>query len=309
MPRPTRDRHRPAHAAGGPGGVQIATRRPGGGHHGRAIAIKYALERVIALLALLALAPVFLVLAAAVRLTSPGPAFYRQRRVGLEGRVFEMLKFRSMTGSASGGVRAIEPGLAPGGVEGEDRRTRVGRCLRAMSLDELPQLLNVVRGEMALVGPRPERPGYVLQYARCVPGYAERHRVKPGITGWAQVNGLRGRTPIDERVRCDNDYIEHWSVLLEGRILALTLVEVLRMRDRDGGSAAGLAPRAAARERRRRTAAEGLVVGVRLRPPSLGVPRTGVEAGSADGGLVGGLGTRAPARVGEELGGDLWRDL
>jgi lipopolysaccharide/colanic/teichoic acid biosynthesis glycosyltransferase len=276
---------------------------------GAAVTLRYACHRAVALVALLALAPVVLLLAVAVRLSSPGPALYRQRRVGLEGRVFEMLKFRSMIDGGSDGVDAIASGLGPGGVEGEDRRTRIGRWLRATSLDELPQLLNVVRGEMALVGPRPERPGYALHYARSVPGYGARHRVKPGITGWAQVNGLRGRTPIDERVRCDNDYIEHWSALLELRILALTFVEVLRLRDRDGGSAAWAPPRPAARERRRRTAAKRLVVGVGLRPATLGIRRAAVDAESLDGALIGGLSSRAPARVAEQPGGDLWCDL
>ena len=208
--------------------MEVTTWSPGGRVGGWGIAIKYGLDRVIALVALLALSPVILVLAAAVRLSSPGPALYRQRRVGLEGKVFEMLKFRSMVRGGGVPVGTIASGLGPGGVEGEDRRTRLGRWLRATSLDELPQLFNVLRGEMALAGPRPERPGYALQYGRCIPGYAERHRVKPGITGWAQVNGLRGRTPIAERVRRDNYYIEHWSLWRDFVIMVRTVGEVAR---------------------------------------------------------------------------------
>src|SRR5205085_10576068 len=112
---------------------------------------------------------------------------------------------------------------APGGVEGEDRRTPVGRFLRSTSLDELPQLLNVLRGEMSLVGPRPERPEFVELFRQDIVRYGDRHRVKSGITGWAQVHGLRGQTSLAERVGWDNYYIAHWSLGLDVKILALTL--------------------------------------------------------------------------------------
>ncbi len=117
---------------------------------------------------------------------------------------------------------------APGGIEGDDRRTRVGALLRRLSLDELPQLLNVLRGEMSLVGPRPERPEFVRLFERNVYRYDERHRVKSGITGWSQVNGLRGKTSLSDRVEWDNYYIENWSLWLDVKILLLTLLAVPR---------------------------------------------------------------------------------
>jgi lipopolysaccharide/colanic/teichoic acid biosynthesis glycosyltransferase len=119
---------------------------------------------------------------------------------------------------------------APGGVEGDDRRTRVGMIMRALSVDELPQLANVARGDMSLVGPRPERPEFVAQFEQQVRRYGERHRVKSGITGWAQVHGLRGQTSIADRAEWDNYYIENWSLWLDLKILLLTVVAVLRVR-------------------------------------------------------------------------------
>ncbi len=125
----------------------------------------------------------------------------------------------------------LEPGLAPGGVEGTDRRTRIGRWLRDLSIDELPQLINVVRGDMSLVGPRPERPEFAAMFARDIARYDDRHRVKSGITGWAQVHGLRGQTSIADRVEWDNYYIANWSLKLDIKILLLTVAELLRFRD------------------------------------------------------------------------------
>jgi lipopolysaccharide/colanic/teichoic acid biosynthesis glycosyltransferase len=119
-------------------------------------------------------------------------------------------------------------GSAPGGVEGTDRRTLIGRVLRRCSLDELPQLINVLRGRMSLVGPRPERPEFVDLFIADVIRYGDRHRVKSGITGWAQVHGLRGQTSLADRVEWDNYYIEHWSLGLDLKVLALTLVAVFR---------------------------------------------------------------------------------
>jgi lipopolysaccharide/colanic/teichoic acid biosynthesis glycosyltransferase len=121
--------------------------------------------------------------------------------------------------------------LAPGGVEGLDRRTPIGRVLRGLSIDELPQLINVLRGDMSLVGPRPERPEYVSRFAVEVVGYENRHRVRSGITGWAQVHGLRGQTSISDRVEWDNYYILNWSLRLDFRILAMTVAEILRFRE------------------------------------------------------------------------------
>jgi lipopolysaccharide/colanic/teichoic acid biosynthesis glycosyltransferase len=123
----------------------------------------------------------------------------------------------------------LPEGLGPGGVEGVDRTTRVGRLLRATSIDELPQLINVARGEMSLVGPRPERPEFVGRFERSVYRYGDRHRVKAGITGWAQVHGLRGRTSIADRAEWDNFYIENFSLWLDVKILLLTAAAVVRM--------------------------------------------------------------------------------
>ncbi len=119
-------------------------------------------------------------------------------------------------------------GQAPGGIEGDDRRTWIGRFMRRTSLDELPQLLNVVRGEMSLVGPRPERPDYVELFVRDIDRYDERHRVRAGMTGWAQIHGLRGQTSLADRVEWDNWYIEHWSLALDLKILARTFTAALR---------------------------------------------------------------------------------
>jgi exopolysaccharide biosynthesis polyprenyl glycosylphosphotransferase len=213
------------------GGVPLLTLCPTD-PRGWQFAVKHSFDRVVGALALVALSPVMIGVAIAVRTTSPGPILFRQRRVGRDGHEFDVLKFRTMRESAAGAERFELPdGVAPGGVEGEDRRTPVGALLRRLSLDELPQLLNVVRGDMSLVGPRPERPEYVERFARDVSRYQDRHRVKSGITGWAQVNGLRGQTSIADRVEWDNYYIQNWSLRLDFRIIALTLAEVLRFRD------------------------------------------------------------------------------
>jgi exopolysaccharide biosynthesis polyprenyl glycosylphosphotransferase len=191
-------------------------------------AVKHAFDRVVAGALLLALAPLMLLLAAAVRLSSPGPVLFRQRRVGRDGRVFSVLKFRSMAGAEGDDDFTPDDGSAPGGVEGTDRRTLVGRVLRRTSLDELPQLLNVLRGDMSLVGPRPERPEFVERFESDIERYGDRHRVRAGITGWAQVHGLRGQTSIADRAEWDNFYIEHWTLGLDLKILLLTLVAVFR---------------------------------------------------------------------------------
>ncbi|HSZ14927.1 MAG TPA: exopolysaccharide biosynthesis polyprenyl glycosylphosphotransferase [Solirubrobacteraceae bacterium] len=206
---------------------------------GLQFAIKHALDRVLALTLLIAFSPVLLCAAVAVRLSSPGPAFFRQRRVGRDGKVFDFYKFRSMRveqASAQQDAQTESSALdfllggdtAPGGVEGEDRRTAVGRFLRSTSLDELPQLFNVLRGDMSLVGPRPERPEFVELFRQDIIRYGDRHRVKSGITGWAQVHGLRGQTSLAERVEWDNYYIAHWSLGLDLKILALTVVALFR---------------------------------------------------------------------------------
>jgi exopolysaccharide biosynthesis polyprenyl glycosylphosphotransferase len=201
-------------------------------------ALKHAFDRVFALVLLVVLSPVILCTALAVRLSSRGGVLFRQRRIGRNGKVFDLYKFRSMyldparVEPAGEDISALESLLggdtAPGGVEGNDRRTPIGRFLRRCSLDELPQLVNVLRGEMSLIGPRPERPEFVELFNQDIIRYDDRHRVKSGITGWAQVHGLRGQTSLAERVEWDNYYIAHWSLGLDMKIFALTLLALLR---------------------------------------------------------------------------------
>lgn len=215
--------------------------------------IKHVIDADMAALLLVLLAPLLALIAAAVWLSSRGPVLFKQQRVGEGGRGFVMLKFRSMRQPTALVRFEPRPGLAPGGVEGEDRRTAVGRVIRALSLDELPQLLNVLRGEMSLVGPRPERPHFVDRFARELPGYSQRHRVRPGITGWAQVHGCRGATSIRRRLDLDIEYIRRWSLWLDLKILALTGVVMLGMGPAD--------------DRRRAAGGEALVVGRRQPNP------------------------------------------
>lgn len=192
---------------------------------------KHAIDRGVAFLLLLLMAPVMLAIAIAVRLSSPGPVLFRQLRVGRDGREFDVLKYRTMRIDDRFSEDFEPPeGCAPGGVEGRDRRTATGRWLRGLSLDELPQLINVLRGDMSLVGPRPERPEFAARFAQDIARYEDRHRVKSGITGWAQVHGLRGQTSIADRVEWDNYYIRNWSLRLDLQIAALTVAEVLRKR-------------------------------------------------------------------------------
>jgi exopolysaccharide biosynthesis polyprenyl glycosylphosphotransferase len=205
-------------------------------------AVKHVIDRVSAAVLLIVLSPVILLAALAVRLSSFGPVLFRQRRVGRDGTAFDLYKFRSMrldpvssAQPASADIDALGNMLgadtAPGGVEGDDRRTFVGRVLRRTSIDELPQLFNVLRGDMSLIGPRPERPEFVELFGRDIARYGERHRVKSGITGWAQVHGLRGQTSLAERVEWDNYYIAHWSLALDVKIVLLTIVALFRNAD------------------------------------------------------------------------------
>jgi exopolysaccharide biosynthesis polyprenyl glycosylphosphotransferase len=198
---------------------------------GAQFAVKYAADRALAASLLLLAAPFMVVAAVAIRITLGRPIFFRQERVGRDGRRFEMLKFRTMREPQWDGAQAglaLPPDTAPGGVEGEDRRTAFGAFLRRTSIDELPQLLNVLRGDMSLIGPRPERPQFVGLFEESVYRYGDRHRVKSGITGWAQVNGLRGKTSLADRVEWDNYYIENWSLWLDVKIALRTIVAVLR---------------------------------------------------------------------------------
>jgi exopolysaccharide biosynthesis polyprenyl glycosylphosphotransferase len=191
--------------------------------------VKYTFDRILAALALLIALPVLAGAALAVRLSVGAPVLFRQPRVGRDGREFEILKFRTMREEQSHEPFMLDGDLAPGGVEGPDRRTRVGAFLRRTSIDELPQLINVLKGDMSLVGPRPERPEYVNEFVERVYRYGERHRVKSGITGWAQINGLRGKTSISDRAEWDNHYIENFSLWLDLKILLLTGITLFRV--------------------------------------------------------------------------------
>jgi Undecaprenyl-phosphate glucose phosphotransferase len=166
---------------------------------------------------LLVLAPLLLSIAMLVKLSSPGGVLYAQERMGLAGRSFRMLKFRSMRADAEAKTGAIWAQAI------DERRTALGTFLRKSSLDELPQLWNVLLGDMSLVGPRPERPVFVSRFRKEIPHYMLRHKVRAGITGWAQVNGWRGNTSLDRRVECDLFYIRNWSYALDLKILTLTL--------------------------------------------------------------------------------------
>jgi exopolysaccharide biosynthesis polyprenyl glycosylphosphotransferase len=192
---------------------------------------KYAVDRVVAGAALLLLSPVLAIVALAVLVSMGRPIFFRQTRIGRDGRSFDMLKFRSMRPSPGHApeLHVVSADvLGPGGVEGgEDRRTRVGTFLRRSSLDELPQLINVARGDMSIVGPRPERPEYVSEFQQTVYRYGDRHRVKSGITGWAQIHGLRGKTSLADRAEWDNFYIENFSLWLDFKIALRTVGAVL----------------------------------------------------------------------------------
>jgi exopolysaccharide biosynthesis polyprenyl glycosylphosphotransferase len=207
----------------------IAARAPN--PRGIQFAIKYAADRLLAAVLLLLASPLMIAAALGVLLTLGRPIFFRQRRVGRDGREFEMLKFRSMRPQSWDGDEeqlALPPDTAPGGVEGADRRTALGSFLRRTSIDELPQLLNVLKGDMSLIGPRPERPQFVGLFEQSVYRYGDRHRVKSGITGWAQVHGLRGKTSLADRVEWDNYYIENWSLWLDLKICLRTAVAVFR---------------------------------------------------------------------------------
>lgn len=180
--------------------------------------IKRSFDLVLSIVGIAFLSPVWIPIAIGIKLSSPGPVLFHQKRVGKDGRVFHMRKFRSMTvGSETVAFTK----------KNDPRVTTFGAFLRKTSLDELPQLLNVATGRMSLVGPRPEVPGLVEKFQKEIPRYFERHQVKSGITGWAQVNGLRGNTSLEERVKYDIYYIENWSLALDLKILARTVLDIL----------------------------------------------------------------------------------
>lgn len=192
---------------------------------GTARMLKAAEDYALGTFLLLIASPLFIVIAIVVAASSRGPIFYRQTRVTSNGRQFTMLKFRTMP------VNAETQSGPVWSVPHQARSTRFGRMLRRYSLDELPQLINVLRGDMSLVGPRPERPEFIVQFRKDVPGYMQKHLVKAGITGWAQVNDLRGSSDLSKRIQYDLYYIDNWSLWFDLRILALTVMHVFRSRN------------------------------------------------------------------------------
>jgi putative colanic acid biosynthesis UDP-glucose lipid carrier transferase len=188
------------------------------------LALKNGEDFFLSALILLLASPVLAIVAIVVKLSSPGPVFYRQERITWNGQRFMMFKFRTMP---------VEAEATSGPVwarAGERRATPFGAFLRRTSLDELPQFINVLRGEMSIVGPRPERPEFVARFKHEIPGYMQKHLVKAGITGWAQVNDFRGDTDLHARIQYDLYYIENWSLWFDLRIIALTLVHLVRSR-------------------------------------------------------------------------------
>jgi Undecaprenyl-phosphate glucose phosphotransferase len=187
--------------------------------------LKQGMDRILAAMSLVALIPFFAVISAAIRMESSGPAFFLQTRIGFNGRPFKIFKFRTMSTLDDGSVIVQA-------TKNDNRVTHLGRLLRKLSIDEVPQLLNVLRGDMSLVGPRPHALAHDNEYDQLIATYAIRHKMKPGITGWAQVNGFRGETPeigmMKRRVESDLWYIEYWSLWLDIRILLVTVVRVLK---------------------------------------------------------------------------------
>ena len=187
--------------------------------HGYRLAIKRIFDLVFSLAGIILLLPFFSLIALLIKLDSRGPVFYNQRRVGLDGKHFKIIKFRTMIQNAEKKTGVI---WSP---PDDKRITRIGCFLRKFSIDELPQLFNVLIGEMSLVGPRPERPEFVEKFKNDIPKYMLRHRVKTGITGWAQVHGLRQNTPLDKRIEFDIYYIQNWTFKLDLEILWRTILK------------------------------------------------------------------------------------
>jgi putative colanic acid biosynthesis UDP-glucose lipid carrier transferase len=192
---------------------------------GTARMLKTAEDYVLGAFLLVIASPVFAIIALAILATSGAPVFYRQTRVTSNGRQFTMLKFRTMAVNAE--TQSGPVWSAPD----TNRGTALGRMLRRYSLDELPQLINVLAGDMSLVGPRPERPEFIARFRKDVPGYMQKHLVKAGITGWAQVNDLRGSSDLPKRIQYDLYYIDNWSLWFDLRILGLTIMHIFRSRN------------------------------------------------------------------------------
>ncbi len=181
--------------------------------------IKRVIDAVGGFIGLVLSAPLIAIFGALIYLESPGPIFYRQRRVGQRGQEFDIIKLRSMKLDSEAGTGAVWT------VENDPRRLKIGKLLRAWNIDEVPQFWNVLKGEMSLVGPRPERPELIAKFRDEIPHYNARHAIKPGITGWAQVNGLRGNTDLTERIKYDLHYIERWNLLFDFQIMMLTFLK------------------------------------------------------------------------------------
>ena len=190
--------------------------------------LKRFFDVAIAVVSLIVLSPLFVLIALIVRMTDGGPILYRQTRVGLDGRRFTMIKFRTMHENAESQLGAIWS------VPADPRCTRIGYLLRRSGMDELPQLWNVLRGDMSLVGPRPERPEFTREFRKEHPDYDLRHAVRGGLTGYAQIHGWRGYTSLDERLRHDLYYIRNWSPLLDVYIVLMTFVRGWSERTRTG---------------------------------------------------------------------------
>jgi Undecaprenyl-phosphate glucose phosphotransferase len=173
--------------------------------------LKRLFDIIISAMILIFLSPLLLVIAIGVRVSSPGPIIYRQKRIGLHRKEFEIYKFRSMRVNDGGWTTKEDP-----------RKTKFGAFIRRTSIDELPQFVNVLKGDMSIIGPRPEQPKYVWEFKEEIPKYMIKHHVRPGITGWAQVNGWRGDTSIKERIKCDVEYIEKWSIWFDVKIFFMT---------------------------------------------------------------------------------------
>jgi exopolysaccharide biosynthesis polyprenyl glycosylphosphotransferase len=184
------------------------------------VVVKRLMDIVLALISLVVFAPLMAAIAILIKLTSPGPILFRQERCGLNGSAFQMLKFRSMKVDAE----AAGPQMTSAG---DTRRTLLGSLLRMTNMDELPQLFNVLWGDMSLVGPRPERPVFVRKFSKTIPNYMARHAVKAGMTGWAQVNGWRGNSSLRKRIQFDLYYITHWNPYFDIRIMFLTIWRML----------------------------------------------------------------------------------
>jgi Undecaprenyl-phosphate glucose phosphotransferase len=179
--------------------------------------LKRVFDIGFASVAIILSSPVMIFVALGIKITSPGPVFFKQERISQSNKPFNMLKFRSMKVQTQSDTNVIWT------TQNDPRKTKFGSFIRKTSLDELPQFFNVLFGQMSIVGPRPERPYWVNKFKEEIPDYMLRHYVKSGITGWAQVNGWRGDTSIEERIKCDNFYIQNWSLMLDIKIIFLTV--------------------------------------------------------------------------------------